>query len=145
MAVKRTLVHLSLEQNEIQNAVIQNLGVDPTTPLNGQIWHLTTTNRPSVRSGAGNEPLAFLSDIITGHFSVNLDSSDINVNRVFAGGETTYTITHNLGSVNVLIGVKDIATSTDVTVLTRAISATQVEAVFNGNSTDNTFKIVIIM
>ncbi len=144
MAVKRTLVHLSLEQNEIQNVSLQNIGADPTSPISGQIWFLTTTNRPIVRSAGINEPLAFLSDIVTGHFTVSLDDSDPNVTRVFASGETTYTITHGLASLDIVAQVKDIATNTEVAVLIRAISATQCEVVFNGNSTNNTFKVVII-
>lgn len=39
---KKFLVPIDLAQSELRNAVIQNLGADVGSPLNGQIWYLTT-------------------------------------------------------------------------------------------------------
>lgn len=40
---KRYLIPIDLNQQEIQNAVIQLLGTDPASPVNGQMWINTTS------------------------------------------------------------------------------------------------------
>lgn len=43
------LTPIDLNQNELQNVVLQNLATDPGTPIEGQIWHNTTSHHPKVR------------------------------------------------------------------------------------------------
>jgi hypothetical protein len=43
------LTPIDLAQNEIQNAVWQNLAADPGTPAVGQFWLNTTSQRPKIR------------------------------------------------------------------------------------------------
>jgi hypothetical protein len=43
------LTPLDLNQNEIQNVVLQNLGSDPGSPVEGQMWYNTTSHRPMIR------------------------------------------------------------------------------------------------
>ena len=45
MAAKKMLVPLDMVQNEIQNPVAQNLSGNPSSPLNGQWYYNTTTNK----------------------------------------------------------------------------------------------------
>lgn len=49
---KKYLTHLNLAQNELQNAVIQRLSSDPSTPVEGQVYYNTTTDRLRTYDGA---------------------------------------------------------------------------------------------
>lgn len=48
---------IDLNQLEIQNAQLQQLGSDPATPVEGQIWWRSDTHRPRVDVGTTNEYL----------------------------------------------------------------------------------------
>ena len=48
---KKVLVDLNLEQNELQNAVIQNLASDPSNALAGQVYFNTTTGKFRIFDG----------------------------------------------------------------------------------------------
>ena len=51
---KKILVSYDFSQNEIQNAKIQNLAADPSTPVVGQFWYNTTTGKMMWRGNAAN-------------------------------------------------------------------------------------------
>ncbi len=51
---KKILVHYDFSQNEIQNAKIQNLAADPSTPVVGQVWYNTTTGKLVYRGASAN-------------------------------------------------------------------------------------------
>lgn len=51
---KKILVSYDFSQNEIQNAKIQNLAADPSTPVAGQVWYNTTTGKLVYRGAAVN-------------------------------------------------------------------------------------------
>lgn len=54
---KSFLVPINLNQQEVQNAVIQVLGTDPGSPVNGQIW----INPTSYGTATGILPLVGVS------------------------------------------------------------------------------------
>lgn len=51
MATINQLAHLNLNQNELQNAVIQNIAVAPENPLAGQLWFDTVSNHLKAYDG----------------------------------------------------------------------------------------------
>ena len=51
---KKILVHYDFSQNEIQNAKIQNLAADPSTPVAGQVWYNTTSGKLIYRGATAN-------------------------------------------------------------------------------------------
>ena len=51
---KKILVHYDFSQNEIQNAKIQNLAADPSTPVAGQFWYNTTSGKLIYRGATAN-------------------------------------------------------------------------------------------
>lgn len=48
---KGFLTHLNLNLNELQNAALQRLGTDPASPVQGQVYFNTTSNKTRVYSG----------------------------------------------------------------------------------------------
>lgn len=56
MAKKNILVDIDLSQNEIQNAVLQNLASDPASgSKEGRIWMNTTTHKPMYYDGTNDQ------------------------------------------------------------------------------------------
>lgn len=49
---KKFYTGINLAQNELLNAVVQNLGTDPSSPVEGQIYFNTSTNKFRVFNGA---------------------------------------------------------------------------------------------
>ena len=77
-------------------------------------------------------------------YGIDLNGALTEVTRVFAGGQTTYTVVHNQNFTNYVSEVKEISTGEKVIVDVVEINANTVEVVFNGNSTDNTFKLALV-
>lgn len=76
-------------------------------------------------------------------FAVDLADAEASVVRVFAGGETTYTVTHGFNTTDVQVEVYLQSTGARVITDVIAVSATDIEVVFNGNSTDDTYRVVV--
>lgn len=55
---------VNMNQNELQNARLQQLSADPSTAVEGQIWHRNDTHRAMVRNNTENKQLAWLTDIL---------------------------------------------------------------------------------
>jgi len=83
-------------------------------------------------------------------FNVDLDSAEATVTRVFAGGRTTFTVTHSLGTLDVKPEVYRLSNGRTVGwriertgVNIERTGVNTVEASRNGNIGDGLFRIVI--
>jgi hypothetical protein len=80
----------------------------------------------------------------TKKFAVALEDAQASVVRTFAGGETSYAVTHGFTSTTPIVSVYRISTGAEVGADVIVTSSTVVTVKFNGNSTDNTFRVVIV-
>jgi len=88
---------------------------------------------------------AVISGLALPVYTVNLDSAEADVTRVFAGGQTTYTVVHAQNYTSGYVpDVKEISTGESVIADVISVDANTVDVVFNGNSTDNTFKLTLV-
>lgn len=95
---KNVLVDLNLNQNELQNAVVQNLASDPSNPIKGQMYFNTTTNRYRVYNGSGWDEMGTGGGTVT---SVGV-SNDTNGGLSVSGSPITSSGTITIGHTNVL-------------------------------------------
>lgn len=74
---KSFLVPINLNQQEIQNVVVQLLGTDPGSPVNGQVWINTTTWTLNLRLNGVTILLGRLDQITSPTASLNLNNQKI--------------------------------------------------------------------
>lgn len=61
--------YIDLDKHELRNAVLQNLGADPGTPLEGQFYWRSDTNKWRVFDGATWQDIATMADVTAGGIS----------------------------------------------------------------------------
>ena len=96
---KKILVSYDFSQNEIQNAKIQNLASDPSTPAVGQFWYNTTTDKmmwrgavasidPTARANhTGTQLASTISDLSSAVQATRLDQFAAPTASVGLGGQ----------------------------------------------------------
>ena len=77
-------------------------------------------------------------------YGINLDSSLTEVTRVFAGGQTVYTVVHAQAVTNYVPSVKEVSTGEEVITDIKKVDTNTIEVSFNGNNTDNTFNLSFV-
>lgn len=74
---KKFLVPIDLNQQELQNAVVQLLGTDPGSPVNGQVWINTTSWTLKARLNGVSVTLGRLDQITAPTATVSLNNQKI--------------------------------------------------------------------
>lgn len=74
---KSFLIPINLNQQELQNAVVQKLGTDPGSPVDGQMWVNTTSNTLKIRLNGVTISLGRLDQLTNPTASLNLNSQKI--------------------------------------------------------------------
>jgi len=117
------------------------VAIDSTTVASGEYARFTANGLEGRTVAEMQADLA-----IPGKFSVNLDSTEGSVSRANAGGVTTFTVTHNLGTTDITYSVKRIADNKTVGVEMDTASTNTVDVAFNdaGNTNDNLYRVTII-
>jgi len=87
--------------------------------------------------------IALTSDIPKAFFAVNLDSAESSISRVFAGGRTTFTATHNLDTLDLKPEVFRLSDGRTLGWRVERTGVNTVEVSRNGNIADGLFRILI--
>ena len=88
--------------------------------------------------------IALLSDITPSlTFNVDLDSAESSVARVFAGGRTIFTITHNLGTLDLKPQVFRLSDGRTIGFRVERTGINTIEVSRNGNIADGLFRLLI--
>ena len=109
-----------------------------TSPSEGEVVYNTTTLRLNLFDGSSWINVGFKQD-----FAVDLDSAESSVTRVFAGGRTTFTVTHNLNTLDIKPEVFRFSDGRTIAFRVERTSVNEVEVSRNGNIADGDYRLVI--
>ena len=116
MAIKY-LNSINLNQNELQFAVIQNLGTVPSTSTEGQIYYDTVTDKLQLKTAAGWVPINSGTDFNTTYTlataptgtAIRLTGSDSTTNDVTITGAGTVVVTRTSANTLTITGTDSAA------------------------------------
>jgi hypothetical protein len=80
----------------------------------------------------------------TKKYAVDLDNAEATVTRVFAGGVTTFTVTHNLNTTDTVVQVKEISTGEEVETDVDNTTVNALEIKFTGTVADDLYRVTIV-
>lgn len=137
---KKIKVHLDFGQNEVQNAVIQNLSADPSTPVSGQVFYDTDDNRIKMHNGTAFKKLLTEDDSAANAVTRASNAGAANELMVSAGADRTAQTFSGTGIIKVTSGVASVATAgTDYVTAssTNTLTNKTIDANGTGNSITN--------
>jgi len=131
MAIKY-LSSINLNQNELQFAVIQNLGAVPGTSTEGQIYYDTVTDKLQLKTAAGWVPIQSGTDFNTTYTlataptgtAIRLTGSDSTTNDVTLTGAGTVVVTRTSANTLTIAGTDSAAGTVTSVVAGTGISIT---------------------
>lgn len=132
MAVRKYGAHINLQQNELQNAVIQNLSTAPSNPKVGQHYYNTTDNTEYVWNGtAWIDALSQGDYTFTNGVQENSRTVSLKLNTTGSSGLSTFTADTD----GLKIGVTEASTSAKgiIEIATDAEAATGTSSVLAVN------------
>lgn len=92
MAKRNFLVDIDLKQNELQNAVIQNLASDPASgSKEGRVWFNTTTHKPMYYDGTNDQEFGRV--YLEGN-GIDITNNTISIDNTVSGA-TKCKVTYN--------------------------------------------------
>jgi len=103
---------------------------------------LTTSTTYTYQHQGKNGIIAHLSDLKP-DFNVDLDESEVSVSRVFAGGRTTFTVTHSLNTIDVKPVVFRLSDGRNIGWRIERTGVNTVDVSRNGNIANGLFRLVI--
>ena len=145
---KKVLTDLNLSQNELQNAAIQNLASAPASPVTGQVYYNTTTNKYMGYNGTSWVDLSNQGEVYTFSNGLTKDANnnvtlDVATSSTIGGVIVGTNIDVSSGTISVASastsgkGVIEIATDTEAstgTDTTRAVTPKQLATKVTANS-----------
>lgn len=137
MAEKLYYAGINLQQNELQNAVIQNLASAPSTPVEGQIYYNTTDDRLYVYTGAEWDAIGenLLTVAADSQAFVTITDNELHFKNLAITGvtvDTTYTSIAAFIAAEYTVGNE--FQEGDMIVLTNATDQTQRSWIHNGGT-----------
>ncbi len=140
MAEKLYYTSINLQQNELQNAVIQNLATAPSIPVEGQIYYNTTDDKLYVYTGAewdavGENLLTVAPDSQSFVSITNNELSFKNLAITSVTVDTTYTDLSAFIAAEYTAGTE--YQEGDMIILTNATDQTQRSWIHNGGTAVN--------
>ena len=115
---RKFLVSIDLNKNELQNAVIQNLGTAPSTPLDGQIYYNTSDDTLYFWNGSAWVDVQQSAEILADTFSNRPAAGAGNSGKLFYATDqqllyysngTTWSQVSNFGSVSAQTSYGDVS------------------------------------
>lgn len=145
---KKVLTDLNLSQNELQNATIQNLASAPASPVAGQVYYNTATNKYMGYNGSAWVDLSNQGEVYTFSNGLTKDTSnnvtlDVATSSTIGGVIVGTNIDVSSGTISVASastsakGVIEIATDTEAstgTDTTRAVTPKQLATKVTANT-----------
>ena len=145
---KKVLTDLNLNQNELQNATIQNLASAPASPVAGQVYYNTATNKYMGYNGSAWVDLSNQGEVYTFSNGLTKDGSnnvtlDVATSSTIGGVIVGTNIDVSSGTISVASastsgkGVIEIATDTEAstgTDTTRAVTPKQLATKVTANT-----------